>query len=207
MSARKKKRAVPAADLSEEMQACHDILTSVKNRADAEAFREPVDWKGLGLPDYPQLIKNPMDLGTIEKNLLAGKFENHEDFAEAVQLVWKNAMTYNMVGSHIYKTAVKLQNAFEKKYAKLNKKKPNKRRRTTEPKEVTRTDRVKFSNQVNHLSSEQLGHIVDIIQNRCPGALNEDDNEVEIEINNIEGKVLNELNEYASQCIARSRKS
>ena len=66
MSGRKKKRAAPAADLSEEMQACHVILTAVKNRADAEPFREPVDWKGLGLPDYPKLIKNPMDLGTIE---------------------------------------------------------------------------------------------------------------------------------------------
>lgn len=25
-----------------------------------EPFRVPVDWKGLGLHDYPQLIKNPM---------------------------------------------------------------------------------------------------------------------------------------------------
>jgi hypothetical protein len=30
-----------------------------------EAFRTPVDWKKLNLPRYPDLIKNPMDLGTV----------------------------------------------------------------------------------------------------------------------------------------------
>lgn len=25
-----------------------------------------VDWKGLNLPDYPEIIKHPMDLGTIQ---------------------------------------------------------------------------------------------------------------------------------------------
>jgi len=28
-------------------------------------FREPVDWKNLGLLDYPSIVKHPMDLGTI----------------------------------------------------------------------------------------------------------------------------------------------
>jgi hypothetical protein len=32
----------------------------------AEAFNEPVDWKALNLPSYPQIIKNPMDLGTVK---------------------------------------------------------------------------------------------------------------------------------------------
>jgi len=41
---------------------------------DACDFREPVDWKGLGLNDYPQVIKNPMDLGTVNKKFNIGKY-------------------------------------------------------------------------------------------------------------------------------------
>jgi len=31
-----------------------------------DAFKDAVDWKELGLYDYPQMIKNPMDLGTVQ---------------------------------------------------------------------------------------------------------------------------------------------
>lgn len=37
-----------------------------------DAFLEPVDWKGLGLTDYPIVIKQPMDLGTIKVRLYVG---------------------------------------------------------------------------------------------------------------------------------------
>ena len=33
-------------------------------------FRSPVNWKELGLLDYPTVIKQPMDLGTIDVFLL-----------------------------------------------------------------------------------------------------------------------------------------
>lgn len=29
-------------------------------------FRYPVNWKEMGLLDYPTVIKQPMDLGTID---------------------------------------------------------------------------------------------------------------------------------------------
>lgn len=32
-------------------------------------FREPVDWKGMGLTDYPAVIKCPMDLSTVLRKL------------------------------------------------------------------------------------------------------------------------------------------
>ena len=33
-------------------------------------FRSPVNWKELGLLDYPTIIKQPMDLGTIDVTVL-----------------------------------------------------------------------------------------------------------------------------------------
>lgn len=35
------------------------------NRADTLAFHEPVDPRAMNIPDYFQVVKNPMDLGTV----------------------------------------------------------------------------------------------------------------------------------------------
>jgi hypothetical protein len=44
----------------------HKIIKSLINHKHGWPFREPVDPVALNIPDYPQIIKNPMDLGTIE---------------------------------------------------------------------------------------------------------------------------------------------
>jgi hypothetical protein len=67
MSARKKTASAnPPASLSEELQECFRILKAIEEKSDAGPFMEPVDWQSLGLLDYPQIIKTPMDLGTVE---------------------------------------------------------------------------------------------------------------------------------------------
>ena len=95
MSARKKEKK----ELSEEMEACMQVtyffrvahffvcnrcasaavypmdsqaLKFIQQRPDAEPFSVPVDWKALELPDYPEIVKNPMDLGTIEVRAIGG---------------------------------------------------------------------------------------------------------------------------------------
>ena len=39
----------------------------------AEPFLEPVRWKEWGLEDYPKVIKNPMDLGTVAVRARMGR--------------------------------------------------------------------------------------------------------------------------------------
>ena len=46
-----------------------------------EPFRVPVDWKGMGLFDYPTLIKKPMDLGSVKRNISARKYKSIPDAA------------------------------------------------------------------------------------------------------------------------------
>eukprot|EP00611_Tribonema_gayanum_P031800 TRINITY_DN927_c0_g1_i5.p2 TRINITY_DN927_c0_g1~~TRINITY_DN927_c0_g1_i5.p2 ORF type:complete len:125 (-),score=31.20 TRINITY_DN927_c0_g1_i5:457-831(-) len=41
-----------------------------------EPFWKPVDWKELNLPHYPDIIKHPMDLGTIQKRLDEGYYSS-----------------------------------------------------------------------------------------------------------------------------------
>lgn len=41
------------------------LVASFLNRADTVAFHEPVDPRAMNIPDYFQVVKNPMDLGTV----------------------------------------------------------------------------------------------------------------------------------------------
>ena len=42
------------------------VVCAFISRPESLPFREPVDWEALGLLDYPQVVKKPMDLGTIK---------------------------------------------------------------------------------------------------------------------------------------------
>eukprot|EP00823_Brevimastigomonas_motovehiculus_P009365 TRINITY_DN902_c0_g1_i2.p1 TRINITY_DN902_c0_g1~~TRINITY_DN902_c0_g1_i2.p1 ORF type:complete len:215 (-),score=51.29 TRINITY_DN902_c0_g1_i2:319-939(-) len=194
------------------MDECEKILTELRNKDEASPFNEPVDWQGMKLLDYPEIIKKPMDLGTIQKKLQEGKYPSPEKFAADVRLVWKNAMTYNRADSDIYHTAEKLGKLFEKRFNKL-KTKPASSKKKSEAKEggvvnqASKTDKLLFSRLVNSLSSDQLGQVVATIQHRCPNALNEEDDDVlEIEINNLDAVTLGALNTFAQSMITESAK-
>ena len=107
--------------ISEELQECLKLLGELMGHEDAEAFLAPVDWESLKLPDYPVIIKKPMDLGTIKSNIESGKYDDAYDFAEDVRLVWKNAKLYNTPGSPIYVNAESLSQQFERKFPKIKK--------------------------------------------------------------------------------------
>jgi len=98
------------------MQRCLQLLNTIQSRMDAVEFLEPVDWKGLGLDDYPKIVKHPMDLGTVESKLYDGKYKTIQAFAKDMRLVWENTMAYNIEESEIYATAESLLEFFDKKF-------------------------------------------------------------------------------------------
>lgn len=60
-------KELPAASPKEEDLALvkmHEIVDGFLARPDSGPFREAVDWRGLELDDYPEIVKHPMDLGT-----------------------------------------------------------------------------------------------------------------------------------------------
>lgn len=56
----------------------------------------------LGLVDYPQIIKNPMDLGTIKKKFKESKYRYVEEILNDIQLIWDNCKSFNAEGSVIF---------------------------------------------------------------------------------------------------------
>jgi E1A/CREB-binding protein len=82
-------------------------------------FNNPVDPEALGLPDYFNIVKNPMDLGTVKKYLDSGRYHTLEDCAYDVRLTFQNAMSYNLPGSEVYPVAEEMLRIFEAAWAKL----------------------------------------------------------------------------------------
>jgi len=71
------------------------------------------------LPDYPLVVKHPMDLGTIKDLLLSSSLEAVDHFADHCRLVFNNSMTYNVAGSGIYLAAEHLLAEFERQYKQM----------------------------------------------------------------------------------------
>ncbi|KAG8920261.1 Transcriptional activator spt7 [Tulasnella sp. 417] len=53
----------------------------------------------LRCPVLP-VIKHPMDLGSMTKNIKSGKYKNKADFANDLNLIWDNCLTYNSRPDH-----------------------------------------------------------------------------------------------------------
>lgn len=98
---------------------CQEVLKGLQSHQHGWVFNIPVDPEDLGLPDYFDIIKKPMDLGTISKKLDSGAYHSIEDFAADTNLTFDNAMTYNEEGSVVYDMAKELKVKFEADYKKL----------------------------------------------------------------------------------------
>lgn len=94
---------------TDELNQCKTILRDLKKQKDAGVFLEPVNWKDLNIPDYPTIIKRPMDIGTVLKRLEGGQFTSVHAVYSELDLVWTNAMTYNQDESFIYNIAKDLK--------------------------------------------------------------------------------------------------
>lgn len=100
------------------------MLCQLIQSNDSFEFRTAVDWKGIsillftklecqkykfiinlnfetgiGLMDYPNVVKYPMDLGTVRDRLRDNEYVNVEECLDDIQLVWDNCKNYNAEGS------------------------------------------------------------------------------------------------------------
>lgn len=96
---------------------CSSLLQRLMKHKHGWVFNEPVNVKALGLHDYHDIIKHPMDLGTIKTRLSQNWYKSPMEFAEDVRLVFRNAMTYNPRGQDVHVMAEQLSEIFEERWA------------------------------------------------------------------------------------------
>jgi hypothetical protein len=102
------------------LKKCAELLKEIAKHPHAAWFLEPVDHVRLNIPDYPQIITRPMDLGTIRKKIEDNVYDTVEGFAEDVRLVFRNAITFNtMRDNPVHIAAREMSNRFEERYRVL----------------------------------------------------------------------------------------
>ncbi|XP_025829012.1 bromodomain-containing protein 3-like isoform X2 [Agrilus planipennis] len=108
--------------LSEALKSCNEILKelfSKKLSTYAWPFYKPVDAELLGLHDYHDIIKKPMDLGTVKQKMDNREYRTAQEFAADVRLIFTNCYKYNPEDHDVVAMARKLQDVFEMKFAKI----------------------------------------------------------------------------------------
>jgi hypothetical protein len=103
-------------DLPQDQTWCKSILKIIRSlmkSKSASPFLAPVDWVAFNIPDYPTIIKHPMDLKTIENNLVNGVYHDPEQCISDVRLVFSNAFIYNSAEHYVTRCAKELSIKFE----------------------------------------------------------------------------------------------
>ncbi|OIW21874.1 hypothetical protein TanjilG_13743 [Lupinus angustifolius] len=116
----------PAAPVSSSyvalLKSCETLLSRLMTHQYGWVFNTPVDVVKLNIPDYFNVIKHPMDLGTVKSRIASGEYSNPMDFAADVRLTFSNAMTYNPPGNDVHIMADNLSKFFETRWKPIEKK-------------------------------------------------------------------------------------
>ncbi|CAN4096968.1 unnamed protein product [Withania somnifera] len=98
---------------------CTTLLQRLMKHKHGWVFNTPVNVEAFQLHDYHDIIKHPMDLGTIKTRLSQNWYKSPMEFAEDVRLVFRNAMTYNPKGHDVHVMSEQLLKIFEDRWAAI----------------------------------------------------------------------------------------
>jgi hypothetical protein len=169
------------------MENLRKIVQKIITKKDSDIFREPVPYEELGLTDYIDIVKEPMDLGTVMKKLDGKKYSSQDEVAKDIRRIWLNALLYNMPGSKIYTTAKALSESFEANYLAMARDDPN---RPPNAEEMTA-----WVADCHQVTSEELGQVLQKLEAACPQSLikRPELNEVEVNVDLVPGSVFREI--------------
>lgn len=106
------------------MKQCESLLSRLMAHQFGWVFNTPVDVVKLNIPDYFNVIKHPMDLGTIESKITSGEYLSPLGFATDMRLTLSNAMTYNPPANNVHIMDDGLRKYLEVRWKYIEKKLP-----------------------------------------------------------------------------------
>ncbi|KAL0589661.1 hypothetical protein ABG067_002210 [Albugo candida] len=187
----------------EAKKKCSDILDYFFNLETTGPFRERVNWEEWGLYDYLQVVKIPMDLGTIRMKLSKGEYSRTSDFMKDVRLVWDNCKLYNQDGSDLYILADELAKKFEER-AKMMRLAGGQSRLDKAYAPPTVEEKIVLSQNIYKVANKDLGAIVNILEEHCPKALDRSSpDEVDIIIDSIDPKIFRTIEKLISETVSQ----
>ncbi|KAI8877363.1 Bromodomain-containing protein [Backusella circina FSU 941] len=139
----------------DQVKYCGAIMRNLKKHRDASAFLHPVDYVRLNVPDYPKIIKHPMDLSTVDRRLHANQYQKVEDFVEDIRLVFNNCFKFNGPEAMISMLCQNVESAFEKSLRQM----PPSRGSTPPPRAATPDDDYEMSERTKSVKKKMnLSH-------------------------------------------------
>ena len=197
---------------SDDIKKLEKVFTVMEGDSQAYDFLEPVDYVALNILDYPTIIKNPMDLGTVKSKLKDNKYPTFLEFLSDIDLIWTNCRTYNMAGSEIVKMANHCEKVFKKQMEKQFKnymtKSASKKESAIDDNDTTLTmdQKMKLTDMIRVLSNEGLTQVVKLIMKECPKGIEDVDSEkLQIKIDFIDHKTYTQLLETIESCMDKDK--
>ncbi|RLN52671.1 hypothetical protein BBJ28_00022210 [Nothophytophthora sp. Chile5] len=184
----------------EQKKKCSDVLEHFLKLESCDPFRERVNWEEWGLYDYLQVVKVPMDLGSVRNKLAKNEYKKPVDFARDVRLVWDNCKLYNQDGSDLYMVADELAKKFEDRVKTMK----------LDVGPAPRADKsipygsmcyysasIYFGQNIYKVAGKDLGALVEMLEEQCPKALDKSSpDELEIVVDNIDSKTFRDLEKF-----------
>jgi len=102
-------------EMTAELRACYNLLESMMKAKAAMFFNDPVDPVALKLPDYFDIVQQPMDYSTVKDKIKRGDYTEPIEFERDMLLVYSNAILYNPVGDPVRAAAEKEREVFRLK--------------------------------------------------------------------------------------------
>lgn len=182
------------------------ILNYLKTHNSADPFKKPVDPEALRIPQYYEIIKQPMDISTVEYNLKNEKYTLSEQFEKDVNLIWENACKFNPVDSQVYKMAIEMKEEFNKiknqdfpenftrKKNMVKRNDWSRKTKITEVKPLNFSEQRILSEKIKDLAPEDLWGVWNIVQTDKK----ERDEELEFNIATLPSKKARELQKYVN---------
>eukprot|EP01118_Nematostelium_gracile_P016166 TRINITY_DN6634_c0_g1_i2.p1 TRINITY_DN6634_c0_g1~~TRINITY_DN6634_c0_g1_i2.p1 ORF type:complete len:218 (-),score=45.43 TRINITY_DN6634_c0_g1_i2:19-672(-) len=202
----------------DKMRNCFTLLQKLRKHKFGWVFNEPVDPVALNIPDYFDVIKNPMDFSTIQNKMEAGMYSNIEEFAEDARLTFENALLYNQPKSEIGTMTKTLLELFEKEYSKIalgdsktrltspkaetpkrqrdDSSQPNNKRKRLDNLPMTYDEKLKLSENISKLNPSRLAKFVDIVQQCHVVTITGEESEIEFDLDELDNTTLRTLQNF-----------
>ena len=86
----------------------------------ASIFHHPVNPERLGIPDYFDVVTDPIDFGTIKQRLNYNQYFGMREFVDDIMKCFDNCLLYNGEDSPAGQRCLKVMEQFKKLYLQLN---------------------------------------------------------------------------------------
>ncbi|MCJ1381780.1 hypothetical protein MMC17_004891 [Xylographa soralifera] len=94
-------------------------IQNLRRTNNANAFNQPVDHVLLKIPTYPDIVKNPMDLRTMEEKLKNEAYASVDVYVSDFNQIVENSVLFNGSEHPVTRIAYSLKASFDKQMANL----------------------------------------------------------------------------------------